>query len=96
MNSSIESSAAPTMRTQYAKAVLVGSVGNMIEWYDWFIYSTFAIYFAGQFFPEGDRTSQLLSTAAIFAVGFFAPPSVGGYSAGSATAKDARRGSASP
>ncbi|MFF7981776.1 MFS transporter [Streptomyces sp. NPDC007901] len=54
-----------------------GSVGNMIEWYDWFVYSTFSVYFASAFFPEGNATAQLLRTAGIFAVGFFMRP-VGG------------------
>ncbi|MCI3274893.1 MFS transporter [Streptomyces cylindrosporus] len=55
-----------------------GSVGNMIEWYDWFVYSTFSVYFASAFFPEGNSTAQLLRTAGIFAVGFFMRP-VGGW-----------------
>ncbi|WP_307136095.1 MFS transporter [Streptomyces aurantiacus] len=50
----------------------------MIEWYDWFVYSTFSVYFASAFFPDGDATSQLLHTAGIFAVGFFMRP-VGGW-----------------
>ncbi|MFG2078397.1 MFS transporter [Nonomuraea maritima] len=60
------------------KAVAGGSVGNMVEWYDWFVYSSFAVYFAASFFPEGDDTAKLLNTAAIFAVGFFMRP-LGGW-----------------
>jgi MHS family alpha-ketoglutarate permease-like MFS transporter len=59
---------------QRAKAILGGSAGNLVEWYDWFAYSSFALYFAPHFFPEGDSTAQLLQTAAVFAVGFFARP----------------------
>lgn len=59
---------------QRLKAILGGSAGNFVEWYDWFAYSSFALYFAPVFFPEGDMTAQLLQTAAIFAVGFFARP----------------------
>lgn len=59
---------------QRAKAILGGSAGNLVEWYDWFAYSSFALYFAPHFFPKGDSTAQLLQTAAIFAVGFFARP----------------------
>jgi MHS family alpha-ketoglutarate permease-like MFS transporter len=51
-----------------------GSIGNMVEWYDWYAYSIFALYFARVFFPNGDRTAQLLNAAAIFAVGFIARP----------------------
>lgn len=54
--------------------IFKGSVGNFIEWYDWYVYSAFAVYFSAEFFPKGDPTSQLLNTAAIFAVGFLMRP----------------------
>ncbi|MFD0050211.1 MFS transporter [Actinomycetes bacterium NPDC127524] len=54
--------------------IFKGSVGNLIEWYDWYVYSAFAVYFSAEFFPSGDPTSQLLNTAAIFAVGFLMRP----------------------
>ncbi|MED3836845.1 MFS transporter [Peribacillus frigoritolerans] len=54
--------------------IFKGSVGNLIEWYDWYVYSAFAVYFSEAFFPKGDTTSQLLNTAAIFAVGFLMRP----------------------
>jgi len=53
---------------------LAGSAGNLIEWYDWYAYSAFSLYFAAAFFPSGDTTAQLLSTAAVFAVGFVVRP----------------------
>lgn len=55
-------------------AILGGSAGNLVEWYDWYAYSAAALYFAPVFFPKGDQTAQLLQTAAVFAVGFFARP----------------------
>lgn len=55
-------------------AVLGGSAGNLVEWFDWYTYSATALYFAPIFFPTGEPTAQLLQTAAIFAVGFFARP----------------------
>src|ERR1700736_944142 len=55
-------------------AVIGGSVGNLVEWFDWYTYSAAALYFAPIFFPKGDQTAQLLQTAAVFAVGFFARP----------------------
>src|ERR1700726_1946688 len=55
-------------------AVLGGSVGNLVEWFDWYTYSAAALYFAPIFFPKGDQTAQLLQTAAVFAVGFLARP----------------------
>lgn len=54
--------------------ILKGSLGNMIEWYDWYVYASFAIYFSTDFFPSGDMTSQLLNTAAVFAIGFLMRP----------------------
>lgn len=54
--------------------IFKGSIGNLVEWYDWFVYSAFAVYFSASFFPEADPTSQLLNTAAIFAVGFLMRP----------------------
>ncbi|MFZ3560028.1 MULTISPECIES: MFS transporter [unclassified Streptomyces] len=60
------------------KKVLVGSAGNMVEWFDWFVYASFATYFAGSFFPSDNPTAQLMNTAGIFAVGFFMRP-VGGW-----------------
>jgi MHS family alpha-ketoglutarate permease-like MFS transporter len=57
-----------------AGAILGGSAGNLVEWYDWFAYASFSLYFAKTFFPRGDQTAQLLQTSAIFAVGFLARP----------------------
>jgi MHS family alpha-ketoglutarate permease-like MFS transporter len=56
------------------RAVIGGSAGNLVEWYDWYTYSATALYFAPVFFPKGNQTAQLLQTAAVFAVGFFARP----------------------
>ena len=54
--------------------IVGGSAGNLVEWFDWYVYSAFALYFAHAFFPKGDPTAQLLNTAAIFAVGFVFRP----------------------
>jgi MFS transporter, MHS family, alpha-ketoglutarate permease len=59
------------------KAIVAGAIGNTVEWVDWAVYSTLAPVFASQFFPSGDRTAALLSTLAVFAVGFVMRP-VGG------------------
>jgi len=56
------------------RAILIGSSGNLVEWYDFYVYSAFSLYFAKAFFPAGDQTAQLLNTAAIFAVGFLMRP----------------------
>src|ERR687884_2049289 len=59
------------------RALLAGSIGNAVEWVDWAVYSAFAPIFAGQFFPSSDPTAALLSTLAVFAVGFIMRP-IGG------------------
>ena len=56
------------------KSILGGSAGNLVEWFDWYVYSAFGLYFAPHFFPKGDPTAQLLNTAAVFAVGFIMRP----------------------
>lgn len=60
------------------KAIIGGSIGNLVEWYDWYAYSAFSLYFAPSFFPGSNPTVQLLNTAGIFAVGFLMRP-IGGY-----------------
>lgn len=64
----------PTTLRKRVFSIMGGSLGNLVEWFDWFAYASFAIYFAPVFFPAGDPTAQLLSTAAIFAVGFVVRP----------------------
>jgi MHS family alpha-ketoglutarate permease-like MFS transporter len=56
------------------KAIVGGSTGNLVEWYDWYAYAAFTLYFAPHFFPSGAPTAQLLGAAAVFAVGFFMRP----------------------
>lgn len=60
------------------RSILGGSAGNLVEWYDWYVYAAFTLYFAPHFFPEGDQTTQLLNSAAVFAVGFLMRP-IGGW-----------------
>lgn len=60
------------------KKIWVGSAYNMVEWFDWFVYASFAVYFADSFFPKGNDTANLMNTMGIFAVGFFMRP-VGGW-----------------
>ena len=72
------------------RAILVGSSGNFVEWYDFYVYAAFSLYFAKAFFPDGDQTAQLLSTAAIFAVGFLMRP-LGAWLFGRMADKSGRR-----
>jgi MHS family alpha-ketoglutarate permease-like MFS transporter len=65
------------LTAQQRKAIVAGAVGNTVEWVDWAVYATFAPVFAGQFFAGGNDTTALLSTLAVFAVGFVMRP-IGG------------------
>ncbi len=60
------------------RSIVAGTIGNTIEYYDWYVYSAFSIYFAKTFFPQGNPTAQLLNAAAVFAVGFIMRP-IGGW-----------------
>ena len=72
------------------KSILSGSVGNLVEWYDWYVFSSFSLYFSASFFPSGDATAQLLQTAGIFALGFLMRP-IGSWVFGRIADKVGRR-----
>jgi len=59
------------------RAILIASMGNLIEWYDVYAYSAFALYFFGSFFTDKSLEKQQLFAALVFALGFIARP-VGG------------------
>ena len=60
------------------KAIFIGSIGNLVEWYDFYAYAAFALYFAGSFFPGNDPVVQQLNAALLFAFGFIVRP-IGGW-----------------
>jgi MHS family alpha-ketoglutarate permease-like MFS transporter len=59
-------------------SIVGASSGNLVEWFDFYVYSFFSLYFAHVFFPSGDTTTQLLQTAGVFAAGFLMRP-IGGW-----------------
>ena len=44
------------------KAIFIGSIGNLVEWYDFYAYTAFALYFAPAFFPQQRSRSSSSST----------------------------------
>ncbi|QNP39617.1 MFS transporter [Lysobacter solisilvae (ex Woo and Kim 2020)] len=82
--------AAPLTPARRLRSIFSGSIGNLVEWYDWYAYAAFSLYFAQAFFPASDPTSQLLNTSAIFAVGFLMRP-LGGWLLGRYADRHGRR-----
>jgi MHS family alpha-ketoglutarate permease-like MFS transporter len=78
------------MSSKTIRSIVGASSGNLVEWFDFYVYSFTSIYFAPSFFPKGDATAQLLGTAAIFAVGFFIRP-VGSWFFGRVADRHGRR-----
>src|SRR4051794_15151228 len=72
------------------KAIVVGSIGNLVEWYDFYAYAAFALYFGSAFFPGGDPIVQQLNTAMVFAFGFIVRP-IGGWLFGPLSDRYGRR-----
>src|SRR5207248_8783077 len=74
----VSAAAAAGDRRRRIIAIVGASSGNLVEWYDFYVYSFTALYFASAFFPTGNRTTELLNAAGVFAAGFFMRP-VGGW-----------------
>ncbi len=71
-------------------AIIGASSGNLVEWFDFYVYAFCAIYFAAAFFPSGNSTIQLLKTAGVFAAGFLMRP-IGGWVFGRLADKHGRK-----
>lgn len=72
------------------RSIIGGSLGNLVEWYDWYVYSAFSLYFAHSFFPAGNQSVQLLNAAGIFAIGFLMRP-IGGWLMGTYADRKGRK-----
>ncbi len=80
----------PQTKNQRIRSIIGGSLGNLVEWYDWYVYSAFTLYFSGAFFPKENQTVQLLNTAGIFAIGFLMRP-IGGWVMGAFADRKGRK-----
>ena len=81
---------APITTAARIKSIIGGSLGNLVEWYDWYVYSAFSLYFAGSFFPSANKTAELLNAAGVFAIGFLMRP-IGGWLMGTFADKKGRK-----
>jgi len=78
------------MKTASLRSILGGATGNLVEWFDWYVYSAFSLYFAKAFFPGQDQTAQFLATSGIFWIGFLMRP-IGGWLIGRIGDRHGRR-----
>ncbi|WP_287811277.1 MFS family transporter [Pseudomonas sp.] len=79
-------------RSKRIFAIVGASSGNLVEWFDFYVYAFCAIYFAPHFFPSADATVQLLNTAGVFAAGFLMRP-IGGWIFGRVADRHGRKNS---
>jgi MFS family permease len=54
-----------------------GTIGNFVEWYDWYIYGLLAAIFAGQIFPSESEIASLIAAFVTYAIGFIVRPASG-------------------
>ncbi|MDU4435092.1 MAG: MFS transporter, partial [Pluralibacter gergoviae] len=77
-------------KSSHLRSLAASIVGNLLEWYDWTIYTVTSVYIAAAMFNKDDPTSALLNTLAVFAVGFVSRP-IGGFFFGPLAEKIGRR-----
>lgn len=82
--------ATPPTTAERLRSIIGGSMGNLVEWYDWYAYSSFSLYFSDSFFKDSNPTVRLLNTAGIFAIGFLMRP-IGGWLMGMFADKKGRK-----
>ena len=72
------------------KVIMAAVAGNTLEFYDFIIYSFFAVYIGKTFFPTDNEIASLLASLAVFGVGFFTRP-LGGFLIGTFADKAGRK-----
>ncbi|WP_129358193.1 MULTISPECIES: MFS transporter [Micrococcaceae] len=82
----------PASTWHTVKSILAASSGNLVEWFDFYVYSFFSVYFAQQFFANAGETGAFMSTAGVFFVGFLMRP-LGGYIFGRVSDRYGRKAS---
>jgi MFS family permease len=59
---------------QFRRVIVAASVGNVIEWYDFYIFGSLAAVLSVKFFEQSHPVAALLSTIALFTAGFLIRP----------------------
>jgi MFS family permease len=63
-----------TEDTSLRQVILASSAGTLIEWYDFYLYGTLAVFFSDLFYPSGNPTAAFLASLATFGAGFAVRP----------------------
>lgn len=58
----------------FRRVIIAASVGNIIEWYDFYIFGSLAAVLSVKFFEQSHPVAALLSTIALFTAGFLIRP----------------------
>lgn len=56
------------------QVIAASSAGTLIEWYDFYLYGTLAVFFSTLFYPPGNETAAFLASLATFGAGFAVRP----------------------
>jgi MHS family proline/betaine transporter-like MFS transporter len=64
----------PLLRPSSVRAIIAACIGNTLEWYDFIVYTAFAVQISHAFFPGKSDFTSLMATLITFGVGFFARP----------------------
>src|SRR5437762_12754796 len=66
--------AGPQIPKDFRTVIVAASVGNVIEWYDFYIFGSLAAVLSVKFFQQSNPIAALLSTIALFTAGFLIRP----------------------
>ena len=62
------------IQSDFRRVIVAASVGNVIEWYDFYIFGSLAAVLSVKFFEQSHPVAALLSTIALFTAGFLIRP----------------------
>src|SRR6201981_408555 len=66
--------AGPQIPKDFRRVIVAAAVGNVIEWYDFYFFGSFAAVLSVNFFEKSHPVAALLSTIALFTAGFLIRP----------------------
>jgi MFS transporter, MHS family, alpha-ketoglutarate permease len=73
-----------------ARRISAAVVGNVLEWFDWTVYASLAVFFSPHIFPAGSALGSVLDALVVFAAGFVVRP-LGGIVFGALADRRGRR-----